>query len=92
MSSLVVHPERGLSIPPSVSVLTEGKSHHFIPPLASYRPCSLVEFYPGFKTMIRKALVKIVGERVEQAVRIELAKDGSGVGGGWNSMSSSLVR
>ncbi len=42
--------------------------------------------------MIRKALVKIVGERVEQAVRIELAKDGSGVGGGWNSMSSLLVR
>jgi hexokinase len=41
--------------------------------------------------MLRKALVKIVGEKVEQAVRIELAKDGSGVGGGWNSTSSLLV-
>jgi len=34
--------------------------------------------------------VKIVGEKVEQAVRIELAKDGSGVGGGWHPTSSSL--
>jgi len=41
--------------------------------------------------MLRKALVKIVGEKVENVVRIELAKDGSGVGGGWNSTSPSLV-
>jgi hypothetical protein len=34
--------------------------------------------------MLREALVKIVGYQAEQAVRIELAKDGSGVGGGWN--------
>lgn len=71
-----------------MSALTEGKSRRFIPPLVTYRPRSLVEFYPGFNTMLRKALVKIVGEKVEKAVRIELAKDGSGVGGGWNSMSS----
>jgi hypothetical protein len=53
------------------------------------RPRSLVEHYPGFEKMLRKALVKIVGEKVEKAVRIELAKDGSGVGGGWNSTRSS---
>jgi len=41
---------------------------------------SLVEFYPGFETMLREALVEIVGKKVEQAVRIGLAKDGSGVG------------
>lgn len=70
----------------------EGRSNRFTPPLASYRPGSLVELYPGFQTMLRKALVKIVGKQVEQAVRIELAKDGSGVGGGWNSTSSLLVR
>jgi len=57
----------------------------FAPPPASYRPCSLVELYPGFQTMLRKALIKIVGESVEKAVRIEVAKDGSGVGGRWNS-------
>ena len=53
-----------------------------LPPPASYRSYSLVEFYPDFQAMLRKALIKIVGERVERAVRIELAKDGSGVGGG----------
>jgi len=73
-----------------MSVLTEGKSHCITPRLASYRPCSLVELYPGFKAMLREALVKIVGKQVEQAVRIEMAKDGSGVGGGWNSTSSLL--
>ena len=41
--------------------------------------------------MLWEALVKLVGKQVEQAVRIDLAKDGSGVGGGWNSASSSLL-
>jgi hypothetical protein len=41
--------------------------------------------------MLREALIKIVGERVERAVRVELAKDGSGVGGRWNSTSVLLV-
>lgn len=57
----------------------------------AYRPCSLIEFYPGFEVMLRKSLVKLVGERVERAVRIKLAKDGSGVGGGWNSTGALLV-
>lgn len=91
MSSLVVHPERSPSVPPSALASTGGKSHDITSSLTSYRACSLIELYPGFEAMLRKALVKIVGEKVENVVRIELAKDGSGVGGGWNSTSPSLV-
>ncbi|PVG04187.1 putative glucokinase [Serendipita vermifera] len=41
---------------------------------------SLVEFYPGFETRLRSALRAIVGEDMEQKVKIGMAKDGSGVG------------
>jgi hexokinase len=42
---------------------------------------SLVEFYPRFEQRTRAALREILGEEVEKRVAIELAKDGSGVGG-----------
>lgn len=42
---------------------------------------SLVEFYPRFEQRTRDALREILGETVEKRVAIELAKDGSGVGG-----------
>lgn len=43
---------------------------------------SVVEYYPGFESYLREALreVKELGERVEQRIRIGIAKDGSGVG------------
>jgi hexokinase len=41
---------------------------------------SLVEFYPGFETTLRRALRAIVGEKMEKMVKIGMAKDGSGVG------------
>ncbi|KAL8866789.1 MAG: hypothetical protein Q9174_006083, partial [Haloplaca sp. 1 TL-2023] len=41
---------------------------------------SLVEYYPGFETMMREALREIegIGERGEKRIRIGIAKDGSG--------------
>ncbi|KAI9750148.1 MAG: hypothetical protein M4579_006589 [Chaenotheca gracillima] len=43
---------------------------------------SLVEFYPGFETMLRGALREIpeIGPVGEKKIRIGIAKDGSGVG------------
>jgi len=41
---------------------------------------SMVEFYPNFESRMREALRFIVGDDVEQKVKIGLAKDGSGVG------------
>ncbi|GAA6028139.1 hypothetical protein JCM8097_006875, partial [Rhodosporidiobolus ruineniae] len=41
---------------------------------------SLVEFYPRFEQRTRDALREILGDEVQKRVRIELAKDGSGVG------------
>ena len=42
---------------------------------------SLVQFYPRFDERVRQALKELVGEECESRVQIDLAKDGSGVGG-----------
>lgn len=42
---------------------------------------SLVEFYPRFEERVRAAVRELLGEEVEKRVEINLAKDGSGVGG-----------
>lgn len=52
----------------------------------------MIQFYPNFQTQLRDALGRLVGKKVEGAVEIGLAKDGSGVGGKLLSKSSSLQR
>lgn len=42
---------------------------------------SLVEFYPRFDARVRAAMTELLGEDVVKRVIIDLAKDGSGVGG-----------
>lgn len=42
---------------------------------------SLVEFYPRFQERVRQAVRELLGEQVEKRVQIDLARDGSGVGG-----------
>ena len=42
---------------------------------------SLIEHYPNFNANLRKALRTLVGAEVESLVDIDMAKDGSGVGG-----------
>lgn len=42
---------------------------------------SLVEFYPRFDQRVKDALRELLGEEVVKRVVIDLAKDGSGVGG-----------
>lgn len=42
---------------------------------------SLVEFYPRFDQRVKDALREVLGEDVVKRVVIDLAKDGSGVGG-----------
>ena len=42
---------------------------------------SLIQFYPNFGTQLRDSLRRLVGKKVEEAVEIGMAKDGSGVGG-----------
>ena len=42
---------------------------------------SLIQFYPNFKDQLRDSLRHLVGKKVEEAVEIGMAKDGSGVGG-----------
>jgi len=41
---------------------------------------SLIQFYPNFEDQLRESLRHLVGKKVEEAVDIGLAKDGSGVG------------
>lgn len=41
---------------------------------------SLIEHYPKFESMLRESLRILVGDQVEKAVELGLAKDGSGVG------------
>ncbi|KAF9649343.1 hexokinase [Thelephora ganbajun] len=41
---------------------------------------SLIQFYPNFETQLRDSLRHLVGKKVEEAVEIGMAKDGSGVG------------
>jgi hypothetical protein len=48
----------------------------------------LVEFYPNFQTKLRASLRALVGPEVESRVDIGMAKDGSGVGGKFNQISS----
>lgn len=43
---------------------------------------SVAEFLPNFQDRMRDALKVIIGEKGEKRVRMGLAKDGSGVGGG----------
>ena len=43
--------------------------------------CSLIQFYPNFENQLRDSLRRLVGQKVEEAVEIGMAKDGSGVGG-----------
>ena len=42
---------------------------------------SLIQFYPNFEDQLRDSLRHLVGKKVEEAVEIGMAKDGSGVGG-----------
>ena len=48
---------------------------------AEYGDHSLIQFYPNFETQLRDSLSRLVGKKVEAAVEIGMAKDGSGVGG-----------
>jgi hexokinase len=41
---------------------------------------SLIQFYPNFEDQLRDSLRHLVGKKVEEAVEIGMAKDGSGVG------------
>lgn len=41
---------------------------------------SVIEFYPGYESLIREALSAIIGQTKESRVQIGIAKDGSGVG------------
>ncbi|KAG8707119.1 glucokinase, partial [Ceratobasidium sp. 395] len=41
---------------------------------------SLFEFYPNFEERLRKSLRVLVGQEVEEQIKIGRAKDGSGVG------------
>lgn len=50
----------------------------------------MVEFYPNFQTKLRASLRALVGPEVESRVDIGMAKDGSGVGGKSNQISSGL--
>ena len=53
----------------------------FFPEVLTTGDRSLIQFYPGFETQLRDSIGRLVGKKVEQAVEIGLAKDGSGVGG-----------
>ena len=48
---------------------------------------SVAEFLPHFSERVREALGHILGEESEKRIRIGLAKDGSGVGGEFSSLS-----
>jgi len=48
---------------------------------------SLVEFYPQYEAHMRRSLRAIVGPDVEKLINIGMAKDGSGVGGEYQSAS-----
>jgi hexokinase len=48
---------------------------------------SLVEFYPQFEAYMRRSLRAIVGPDAEKLINIGMAKDGSGVGGEYQSAS-----
>ena len=50
--------------------------------------CSLIQFYPNFEDQLRDSLRHLVGKKVEEAVEIGMARDGSGVGGKPISFSS----
>ena len=49
---------------------------------------SLIQFYPNFEDQLRDSLRHLVGKKVEEAVEIGMARDGSGVGGKPISFSS----
>ena len=55
--------------------------NHFFQKIAENGDHSLIQFYPNFETGLRDSLGRLVGKKVEGAVEIGLAKDGSGVGG-----------
>lgn len=61
-----------------------------LPPgtLLSVSDHSLIQFYPNFEDQLRDSLRHLVGKKVEEAVEIGMAKDGSGVGGKWIRLSS----
>lgn len=64
-------------------VLMEGtfSSAKFRFPRSSLSDYSLIQFYPNFEDQLRDSLRHLVGKKVEEAVEIGMAKDGSGVGG-----------
>lgn len=43
---------------------------------------SVAEFLPNFESRVREALVTLLGEDTAGRIKLGLAKDGSGVGGG----------
>lgn len=53
---------------------------------------SLIQFYPGFETQLRDSLRRLVGNKVEEAVEIGLAKDGSGVGAALGALIATKAR
>lgn len=59
--------------------MCEGDEH------SDYDACvyvhSLIQRYPKFKARLCESLRRLVGEEVESRVEIEMAQDGSGVGG-----------
>jgi len=50
------------------------------PPISVGIDGSLFEFYPNFEERLRKSLRILVGQEVEEQIKIGRAKDGSGVG------------
>jgi len=53
---------------------------------------SLIQFYPNFQTQLRDSLGRLVGKKVEEAVEIGLAKDGSGVGAALGALIATQAR
>lgn len=56
--------------------------------IAEHGRYSLIQFYPNFETQLRDSLGRLVGKKVEGAVEIGMARDGSGVGGKSTNPSS----
>ena len=57
------------------------ETHSFPGSFLSTNYRSLIQFYPNFEDQLRDSLRRLVGKKVEGAVEIGMAKDGSGVGG-----------
>jgi len=53
---------------------------------------SLIQFYPNFEDQLRDSLRNLVGKKVEEAVEIGMARDGSGVGAALGALIATQAR